>query len=62
MKLWFILCFIGISLMAVCFPDQSAALIRGLNSLYRELGITSFDDFAETGNALFNEVKGKLGQ
>lgn len=62
MKLWFILCFIAVSIMAVCFPDQSAALIRGLNSLYRELGITSLDDFAETGKELFNEVKGKLGQ
>ena len=43
--------------MAVCFPDQSAAFIRGLNSLYRELGITSFDDFAETGKDLLNEIK-----
>lgn len=57
MKLCFILCFIAISIMAVCFPDQSAAFIRGLNSLYRELGITSFDDFAETGKDLLNEIK-----
>ena len=48
--------------LSVCFPDQTIAAVKALNSFFRDLGITSFDDFTESGKALFNEVKGKLGQ